>query len=445
MTLNKYILLFALAGGSAFAQVGLTAKQAVSNALANNYQIQVAAKQLEIAEKNNSWGGAGAFPSVTLTVGNNNAIQDNTNNPLTFTPGIIMSNNLAPNLAVNWNIFSGFSVYISKERLEQLEAQSANNAMAVIESTVQDVLKAYYAAQLQKEQLDLLSTVSGQSRELYEYYKLKEKYSTSTSLESMQFRNQFLTDSMNYLLQEISYKNAVRNLNPIMNDTSGVTYELTDPLEMDLALLDRTALHEELAANNANLKNQLINIELQQKNTSLQRAFLYPTLSVALGTNPSWSWLRNLQDDPNAPFNKIETNNLTYYGNISLRYTIYDNWKNRRNVEIAKIQEEIANFNMEETKRTLDNTLDNLIDLYEARTQLLNVSTENMSYAEKAYQLARTRYDMGTINSVDLATFQTNYRNTMLRHYENLFNRLDTYLEIYRLSGKISLQYSGAE
>ncbi len=441
MTLNKYFFLICLFALQANAQTTLSAKDAVFKALENNYQVQIADKQLSVAQTNNSWGGAGAFPSVTLTVGNNNVIQDNTNNPLTFTPGIIMNQSLAPTLAVNWNIFSGFSVYISKHRLEQLEEQSANNAMAVLESTVQDVLKAYYTVQVQKEQLDLLQTISGQSREMYTYYKLKEKYSTSTSLESMQFRNQYLTDSMNYLMQEISYDNAVRNLKLLMNDTLEVDYSLTDPLEIELGMIDRAVMHSELMEGNSNLKNQLINIQLQQTNTSLQKSFLYPTLAVQLGTNPSWAWIQSLKDNPNSPFNSIHTNNLTYYGNLSLRYTIYDNWKNKRAVEVSKIQEEISNLTFEESKRTLDNTLDNLIDLYEARTNMLSVSQENMEYAKKAYDLARTRYELGTINSLDLATFQTNYRNAMITHYQNLFNRLDTYLEIYRMTGKIGLEY----
>lgn len=439
--LNKIAFLLVLVAGSAWGQETLSAKQAVFTALENNYQVSISEKQLEIAETNNSWAGAGAFPSVTLGIANNNTIQDNTNNPLTFTPGIIMSNNLAPSLAVNWNIFTGFAVRISKTRLEQLEGQSANNAMSVIESTVQDVLKAYYTVQLQKEQLELLGTISSQSRDLYNYYKLKEKYSTSNSLESLQFRNQFLTDSMNYLMQEINYDNAMRNLLLLMNDTTGTAYSLSDPLDVELGLIDRNALKNELLSNNANLKNQLINIELQKTNTELQKSFLYPTLSVQLGTNPSWSWIRNLQNDPNAPFNSIETNNLTYYGNLNLRYTIYDNWKNKRSVAIAKIQEEISELTFAETSRTLSNTLENLLDLYEARNNMLSISEENMLYAEKAYNLARSRYDLGTINSVDLATFQTNYRNAMIRHYENLFNRLDTYLEIYRMTGKIGLEY----
>ena len=43
---------------------------------------------------------------------------------------------------MNYNLFSGFSVNISKARLSLLEEQSGQNATTVIETTIEDVLKA---------------------------------------------------------------------------------------------------------------------------------------------------------------------------------------------------------------------------------------------------------------------------------------------------------------
>lgn len=439
MILKRINILFVVFLTSwSFGQTKLTAKDAVFKALENNFQIQIAKKQLTIAEKNNTWSEAGAFPTVDLVIAQNNTIQDNSNNPFTFTPGVIMNNSFNPSLSANWNIFSGFSVRISKDRLEQLEAQSANNSIVIIENTIQDVLKAYYTAQLQEERTKLFETILDLSRERYNYYALKEKYSGSTSLELLQFRNQYLTDSTNLLLQEISYDNAIRNLELLMNEENpSGSYELVDQLEIDLALIDAKQAQNDLLANNANLKNQYISLELQQTATSLQRAFLYPTLSFQAGVQPGWSWLRDIKN----PGFEAEIQTLNYYGNFNLRYTLFNNWKNKRAVEVSKIQEEIATLNIESMENSLSMTLENLIALYDARTQLVQISTENIDYAKRAFEMAEKRFDLGSINSIDLANFQNNYQNTMVQHYENLFNRLDTYLEIYKMTGKLSLEY----
>ena len=92
-------------------------------------------------------------------------------------------------------------------------------------------------------------------------------------------------------------------------------------------------------------------------------------------------------------------------------------------------------------QKTLSSTLQNLMELYQVRTQLLTISTENLEYAKQAFELAKKRFDLGSINSIDLATFQNTYENTTIQHYENLFNRLDTYLEIHKMTGKLRLGY----
>jgi outer membrane protein TolC len=438
LKVSSFLIVVVLAFNS-IGQQDLTASEAVFIALENNYQIQISEKQHEINEKNNKWSEAGLFPTVSLNVAQNNTIQDNTNNPFTFTPGIILSQSINPSLALDWNIFSGFQVRMSKQRLEQLEEQTANNAIAIIETTIQDVLKAYYTAQLQADRKQLFEDVMTLSRKRYEYYELKDKYSTSSSLELLQFRNQYLTDSTNYLMQKISFDNSMRNLVMLMNQPEGknLNYSLTDRIDVLLADIDYASAEADMLANNQNLKNQYISLQLQNTNTAFMRSFLYPTLSFQAGVQPGWSWIREIKDNS---FD-AETSSLSYYGNLNLRYTIFNNWKNKRAVEVSKIQEEIAQLNVESMSTTLSNTLQNLIELYQVRLDLVSISQENLVYAEKAFDLAQKRFDVGSLNSIDLASFQSTYQNTMIQHYENLFNKLDTYLEIYKMTGKISLDY----
>ncbi|MFT5778048.1 MAG: outer membrane protein [Crocinitomicaceae bacterium] len=437
----RSLILFLFISGSTWGQKNLSATDAVVIALENNYQIQVAEKQHAINIKNNKWSEAGAFPTVDLSVSQNNTIQDNTNNPFTFNPGLILSQGVNPSLNVNWNIFTGFSVKMSKVRLEQLEKQSANNAMTVIETTIQDVLKGYFTAQLQHERMDLFASILSLSRERHDYYLIKEKYSSSSSLELLQFKNQYLTDSTNYLMQQISFDNAIRNLRLLMNEDDSTVqafdYVLTDKLAVDIEAMNFEQAQKEMLAENSNLQAQYIGLELQQTGTELQKSFLYPTLSFQAGVQPGWSWFRDLN---NPDFNQSSTT-VSYYGNFNLRYTLFNNWKNKRAVEVSRIQEDIASLNIESMKKTLSSTLKNLLEMYDLRVRLVGISTENLDYAERALALAEKRFETSAINSIDLASFQNTYQNTMVQHYENMFNRLDTYLEIYKMTGKLRLNY----
>ena len=419
----------------------LSAKDAVLTALKNNYDIQASNAQIDISNKNNTWSEAGLFPTVNLNIGYNNTIQDNSNNPFTFTPGVILSRNLSPNLALNLNLFSGFAVKISKERLEKLEEQSKGNALLVIESTILDVLKAYYSARAQYDRLITLNQLKKSAKERYLYYQIKNKYANSTSIEELQFKNQYFTDSTNALVQEYSYKNAIRNLYLLMNNKS-IEEEvdlplLTDSLNLNFPIIDFNDAQNSLKTNNQQLKNQLIAMELQQLNTSFQKSFLYPTLSLQGAFLPSKSWFKDL----NETFQPLETEVLTYNGSINMRYTIFNNWKNKRAVEVSKIQESIAIMNYESMKKKVSSSLANLIDSYKGNAKLVELSTMNLKYASQTFELAEKRFKMGTLNSVELMVFENNYQKQILQHYEFLFNKINTFLEIYRLTGKLSLDY----
>ncbi len=440
-SLSIFFTLFYIVG---IAQVNfsdtLSAKQAVITALENNYDIQVSNAQIEISEKNNSWSEAGLYPTVSLNLGYNNSIQDNSNNPFTFTPGLILFRSLTPNLAFNMNLFSGFAVKISKDRLEKLEEQSHGNAMLVIESVILDVLKAYYSARVQFERLIILNRLKENSFKRYKFYTIKEKYSNS-SLESLQFKNQYFSDSTNVLIQEMSFQNAVRNLYLLMNNKE-VTQDLdfpflSDSLNIPFPIIDFEEAKNSLKTDNQQLKNQLMSMELQKINTSFQKSFLYPTLSLQGGFAPSKNWFEDLNDASL----KVSTEVLVYNASVNLRYSIFNNWKSKRAVDISKIQESISELNYKSMEKSVLNAFTNLVDSYKSNAKIVELASVNLDYAYRAFMLADKRHDMGTLNSVDLLVFKNTYENQVLQYYEFLYNKLNTFLELYRLTGKLSLQY----
>lgn len=425
-----------------FSQEELTAEQAVMTALENNFQMQITSKQVEIAEKNNKWSEAGLFPAVELTAGYNQSIVDNTNNPFTFTPGLIYSGQINPGINVNWNLFSGFAVKISKDRLNQLEAQSNGNSSLILENTAYDVLLAYYNALFQESQLDNLQDIFELSKKQYTYEENKQQLGQSNQLAVAQMRNQLLSDSINIMQQKIVRDNAYRNLLLLMNAPEEDLTEnnfptLVDSLGIPLEGFDKETLSEEITTNNQNLKNQLINLELQKTNTELQRSFLYPTLGVQLGASPSFGNFRALNDDNlNA-----STQQISYYANVSLRYSLFDNWKNKRAVEVSKIQEEISEMNVLELEKQLVSNGYNLVNLYEVRNQLANVASENVAYAKQAYDMGMERYNLGGINSIDLLQLRNSYLNATLNQTNILHQRIQTYLELYKMKGSLRLEY----
>jgi len=417
----------------------LSAKNAVFIALEKNYAVQISKAQSAINVKNNTWSEAGLYPTIALNVGVNTNIQDNSNNPFTFTPGVILSTSLSPNLSLNMNLFSGMAVRISKNRLDQLEQQSNGNALLVIESTILDVLKSYYSAVVQRDRLLVLEVLKKNALDRFKYYDRKQDIGTGSSLEELQFKNLYYSDSINALVQKTSYENSLRNLYLLMNAT--LTIEslpyLSDSLSINFPLINYQEALAELPNSNQELKNQYIALELQRTNTAFQKSFLYPTLSLQGGFTPSKSWFRDLND----PSLQINTEVLLYNAGLNLRYNLFNNWKNKRAVETSKIQESISQMTYDRIRKSIETTLSSLINSYKGSAQIVDISSRNLNYAKKAWELAETRFNLGTLNSVDLVNFKNSYQNQTLQHFEFIYTKISTYLELYKLSGKLRLDY----
>ena len=163
-------------------QDALSLEQAIRTGLENNYQIQIAERDLEIAKNNNDWAIAGRYPTINLNANFNNSYTD-INNPISFIPQISSwSTGLIPSIEANWTLFDGYRVRFTKRQLEELENLSEGNAKLAIENTIQSIILAYYNVLIQQEQLKVLESVLGLSRDRIDYQNIRKEFGQSRCL-----------------------------------------------------------------------------------------------------------------------------------------------------------------------------------------------------------------------------------------------------------------------
>lgn len=424
-----------------FGQEDLTVFQAIEKALNNNYQVKLIDANYQIAKIQNTWGMAGMLPTFSLSVNNNASLQDNSNNPATFFPGVLFTDNLSPSLDMNWTVFNGFGIRINKQRFDKLQEQTKGNAVVVIESTIYDVILAYYTAVVQERKLEVMKGLLDYSKQKLVYYKLKEEMGISTSIDMLEFENQVLTDSTNLILQELSVRNSKRNLNLIMIEGVDVEYNLVDSLKFETPKLSYEELEQKMIADNQNLKNQYMNMELKELDIKTKKAAFYPIISLGLGTSPSVGYFRLFGDDG---FDQT-TNSWTHYGNISIRYDLFQGMNRKRNVQIAEIQRDMASMEVDEMKLKMTHQLKANFELYQTRTSVEDMSFKRVQHAKKLWELGKERYDLGLINVFNLNDIKLSYEQAVLNYYDRLFELIQTHYDMLRLTGDISQQFKIAE
>ena len=137
------ILISILLTAPAKGQDPLSLSSALQQALENNYGLIISRADLQIAEINNNWGTAGRYPTIGFDASDNNSYELNSSS---------YTNRLSAGVGLNWILFDGFRVNITKAQLETLEDLSAGRLAVQVESTIEDIILAYYTVLLQKEQ-----------------------------------------------------------------------------------------------------------------------------------------------------------------------------------------------------------------------------------------------------------------------------------------------------
>jgi len=426
----------------AFSQTDLSLSEAIEKALISNYQIKLIKANIDVAEAQNTWGMAGAIPSVNLNINNSNNLNDNTNNPATFFPGVVLVDNVSTSLDIAWTVFSGFGIRISKERFDQLEEQTKGNAIIAIEQTIYDVIIAYYTAVTQERKLEILEEMLAFSKSKYDYFKMKSEMGLQPSIEVLEFRNQVLTDSSNFLLQQLSLSNAKRNLNLEMGETFDASYNLTDKIEFDVPKATWQELYDYMISNNQNIKNQYINMELQRLNTEQKQAAYYPVINLNLGLTPSFGRISVLNDS----IIGFNTSSLNYYANISVRYNLFNGYARTRNVEIAKIQEEIAALQKEDLVLTLTHNLRTIFELYQTQSKVEDMALERVKNGKIFWEMAVEEYNMGgNMRLFELNDVKVRYESAVLSYYDRLLDLLRTHYDLMRITGTITQEYKIAD
>ncbi|MBE0648042.1 MAG: TolC family protein [Bacteroidales bacterium] len=415
------------------AQQPLTLAGAIAKGLENNFQIRIAEQNFNIAALTNSQGTVGRWPSITLGLNNINRY-DNTpeldSTTFAFKRDDIYSNSLTPYVNVRWLLFDGLSVSMNKQKLDLLEEYSAGYSAIVVENTLQAIILGYYNALLEQERLRVLNEVKDLSGDRYAYVMMRKELGSSVTFEVLQAKNSFLSDSTNYLLQELNVKNAFLRLNLLLGEPPSAKFALTDSFQVELQQYVLTDLMEKMLASNTNLLNQYVNQEILKKSVSISKSDLWPTLSMNTGMDFTQGWY---------DFNKNEANTylFDYYANFSLSFNLFNGGNTWRAIKTAKINEQIGTLQMQELKQTLENLLVTQFELYAIRQQLLQVAQLNMESAELNMQIATEKYRNGTINSFNFRDVQLIYLNAASRKLNAIYDLIDSQTELLRLTGGI--------
>lgn len=425
---STILILFVFLMGLANAQTPLSLPDAIYKALENNYDIIIVTQNQQIAEIANNWGTAGRYPYINLLAGDDNSYNINENEN-------VVTNRFSAGASLNWTLFDGFAVRINKQRFEELEELSKQNTAIMVEGTIQSVILAYYDVLLQKKKLENYDEVMQLSEARFRQAEGRKEYGAAVTYDVLQAKNAYLADRAGFLIQEVAYKNAKRDLSYLMAETELVDYELTEDFEalpVDYAFAD---LEAQMYGNNKSLQNQYINQRLLENAVASAKSAFAPALDFRGGATATTT--RNNFSERSSNW----ANSANFYGNFTLSYNLFSGGNRKRAVQIANIDEEIGMVRIDDMQHDLVNRLANLFEFYTVQKELLAVAKENLDAAKLNLQISREKFEAGAINSFNFRDVQNLYLNAAQRELEAIYNFIDTHTALLRMTGAIIQEY----
>jgi len=452
---NLYIIILSvLCSFQVSAQEKLSLEEAITRGLEKNFDVRIERKNVEEAGNNNSWGEAGRYPNLSADFNQNNIISDAIETATPFQiQDVTKSRIVNPVARVNWVLFDGFKVNISKRRLAALEQQSNGNATIVLSNTIQAIVLGYYNAVLEKERLREFERQLHLSRDKYEHLLIKRELGGAVTSDLLLEENNYLTDSTNMINQRLNYRNAVRNLNVLLAEEPNKEYEFTNPLQVDAIEYDLSDLVAKMDNGNVDLRKQYITQQIFNDDVRLKKADRYPSLNLnaSYGTNrnridlsgasfPTQNADGSLSATP-GPADPLNSINNTTAINFAVSFDLFRGGKINRAIQNAIIREDVTNIQTEKLKNSLSRDLAESYDRYNIRRQILGINQRKRVAAEQNLELSADKFRNGTISSFNYRTVQNNQLVAAIQELQSVYNLIDSRVSLMRLTGGLIAEF----
>ena len=277
------------------------------------------------------------------------------------------------------------------------------------------------------------------SKERLKYEKGKYDIGVISKIELLQIENSMLTDSSNIILQEMNYKNAIKNLNLTLAVNSEINWIFSDIIDTKIQLYNFEDLESSTLSSNTNIKNQYYNIELSKQDIKLAMAPFYPMISINGGAAYNESTY-DIGDLSNSMGNTGES--INYFANFSVNLRIFDGGKLYKKIKSLKIQKDINSIQLEKTKKEVLHSLSLANSRYNNLIKIYRLNQKAFEIAEVNYKLANNNHNRGVINSFVFRDIEIAYINSAINTQQAAFSLMEAKIALLKITGGIIQDFS---
>lgn len=409
-----------------------TLAELINRVLTENYQVQIVANNVQIAENNNTLGNAGFLPQLDVQASQTYTVSDirqELSNGDINTGDNAQSSNTSASAELSWTVFDGFRMFAMKKQLGHLESISQMDAKYYVQQTVADIINVYNQILKERQLLKNYQEAVLVSRFRYNLEAKKKELGASTGLLYNQAKTDYFTDSATVIEQQYLIKNLAVQVNQLINNTLDDSVILKDTLSQFYIIPAKEVLVQDAIDANYELKRALLEEMIAESNIKVQQAARFP--EVDLFANYTYSRQVN-----QVGFLKSNQNVGPAFG-VRVRLNLYDGGNTNRLVKNANIARENANLSKKDTKQLIEGAVLQAYYQYQSGMLQIGIAKQRVEAALTSLEIAREQYKAGAINGFDFRQSQISVLTAKNIVAELQYSTKVAETELYRLSGTI--------
>jgi len=403
------IILLALLCTTANAQKTITVDDAISIALKNNFDILVSRNDADIAKVNNTAGNAGMLPTVAIT-GTGNYGLNNTTQKLSM--GVENKYNsasattLSAGAQLNWNLFDGGKMFVTKNKLNEIQALGEIQYKDKVMQTLFEVIAAYYDVVKQKQQLSSINEALNYNRDRVTIAQAGFNAGSMMKSDLLQAKIDLNVTNETLINQQFAIDAGLKYLNQLLGMNANEQLVIADTIPLNYSP-DRADLFQKLNSSNTSILSFQKQIDIAQLALKESRSAYLPTFSLKAGYYASQT--------VNSKGSTLRSSSLGPQIGGTLVVPIYSAGENKRKENVAKIQAQTAEYDLQNIKLQVNTQLQNTLTEFENQQELLKIEAENNTLAKENLQISVDRLKHGQTTSLEVRRAQDDYVQSSTR------------------------------
>ena len=413
----------------------LTLEEAIGTSLQNNYNILMAKNDSAAFALDRSYTYAAFLPRLNGTankVWNTNAQkQELANGTKRDTTGI-KSNNFQASLNLNWTLFDGMKMFVTRDRLVELEALGTLNIKNQVITTVADVINNYYDIVRQKQQLKAIEEQMSINEERVKLADKKLSVGLGAKPELLQAKIDLNAQLAARLRQQTLIQQLKEQLNQLMAVELSSSYEVMDSIPINPSL-QYGELQNGIANTNPSILIAKKNIDIAQLVVKERKAERWPVL----GFNSAYNFTRQVNKAVINTFTPLFNQNRGFNYGLGLTVPILNNFNTKRLIQQAQLDVQYQELFFRNQVSLIDVSLSNAFKNYELEKRSLALEEENIALAKENVMIALERFRQGVSIYLELREAQRSLEEAYNRLIASRYNTKLAETELLRLKGEL--------